>query len=223
MLPTDIAAYIDHTVLKPNTTEADIQQLCTEAKTHHFAAICVPPTFVAIAQHALVDTNVKIATVVGFPFGYQALEAKLAEIVAAIQAGADELDMVHNIASVKSGNWEYAEKEIAFCADITSKMGKGLKIILETALLTDEEIVKCCTTYSRHNIQFLKTSTGYADKGATVEAVTLMREHTPQHISIKASGGIRTFAFAKQLIEAGAVRIGTSSGVQIVNEAIALQ
>lgn len=216
----NIAAYIDHTVLKPTTTEEDVRQLCAEAIEYKFAAVCVPPSFVAIAAHALADTGVKTCTVVGFPFGYQALEAKLAEIVAAIQAGADEIDMVHNISSIKSGNWKFAEKEIAFCADVTAKMGKTLKIILETALLTEEEIVKCCTIYGRHNIQFLKTSTGYADKGATLEAVTLMREHTNQHISIKASGGIRTFAFAKQLIDAGAVRIGTSNGVQIVKESL---
>lgn len=214
----DIAPYIDHTILKPDTTAADIEKLCKEAIQYHFAAVCVPPCFVKAATNLLKGTTVKTATVIGFPFGYSATASKLSEIDAAIADGADELDMVHNTAMFKSGNFGYLEKEIQTCIELTHNAGKKLKLIIETGLLTDEEIVECCQIYGHTGVDFLKTSTGFAGGGGTVHAVKLMRSHLPQRIAIKASGGIRNLAFAKELIAAGATRIGCSASVQIVNE-----
>jgi len=214
----DIAPYIDHTILKPDTTGAEIERLCKEAIQYRFAAVCVPPCFVKQAAALLKHTPVKTATVIGFPFGYSTTAAKLAEINAAINDGADELDMVHNTAMLKSGQLALAEKEVVDCTHAAHAAGKSLKLIIETGLLTDKEIIQCCNAYSNTAIDFMKTSTGFAGGGGTVRAVQLMRSHLPERIAIKASGGIRNLAFAKELIDAGAARIGTSAGVQIANE-----
>lgn len=214
----DIAPYIDHTILKPDTTAADIEKLCKEAIQYGFAAVCVPPCFVKTAASLVIGTTVKTATVIGFPFGYNTTYAKLSEIERAIADGADELDIVHNTAIFKSGNTSYLEKEIQACIELVHKAGKKLKLIIETGLLNDEEIVNCCQIYGSTHIDFMKTSTGFAGNGGTVHAVKLMHSHLPGRIAIKASGGIRNLAFAKELITAGATRIGCSASVQIVNE-----
>ncbi len=214
----DICQYIDHTLLRPATTLAEIGQLCKEAVQYRFAAVCLPPPFVKTAKELTADTGVKTATVIGFPFGYSAIEAKSAEIVSAIGDGADELDMVINITALKNKDWDYLEKEIAAIMPLMLDKEKTIKIIIESGILDEAEIIACCRLYGKYQVQFLKTSTGYAEKGATVEAVALMRKHLPDNIRVKASGGIRSFEFAKQLISAGAARIGCSASVQIVEQ-----
>jgi len=212
-------SYIDHTILKPTTLISDIEKLCAEAKQYSFAAVCVPPNFVKKAKELLQGSAVKIATVIGFPFGYSAVEAKIAEILLAIVDGVDELDMVINISAIKNNDWLYLANEINHIMPIIRSNGKVVKIIIESGILTDEEIIKCCEIYGLAGIDYLKTSTGYAEKGASVEAVSLFRLHLPAQVQIKASGGIRDYAFAKQLIDAGATRLGCSAGVAIVQGA----
>lgn len=217
MLP--INQYIDHTILKPTTLVLDIYKLCEEAKQYQFAAVCVPPNFVKLAKEKLTGSTVKVATVIGFPFGYSATEAKIAELILAMVDGADELDVVANIAAIKNGDWVAIADEINHLMPIIRSKGKTVKIIIESGVLTDEEIIKCCDIYGAAGIDFLKTSTGYAEKGASVETVQLFRKHLPEHIQIKASGGIRDYATAKLMIDAGATRIGCSAGVAIVTGA----
>jgi deoxyribose-phosphate aldolase len=212
-----INRYIDHTILKPTTLIRDVEQVCTEAMQYEFAAVCVPPMFVKKSKELLQASNVKVATVIGFPFGYSAIEAKLAELLLAIVDGADELDVVINFTAIKNNDWPYVANEINHLMPVIKKAGKVIKVICESGVLTEDELIKCCELYGAAGIDYLKTSTGYAEKGATVEAVKTMRAHLPQHVQIKASGGIRTYEFAEQLINAGATRLGCSAGVAIVN------
>ena len=213
-----IASYIDHTILKPTCVVTDIERVCSEAVQFGFAAVCIPPPFVKRSKLILAPTQVKVATVVGFPFGYAAIESKVAETVLGIVDGADELDMVVNLIALKNGDWEYLEREINLVNDIIKQKKKIIKVIIESGVLTEEEIIRCCELYAKTGVNFVKTSTGYAEKGATLEAVQLMRSHLPSSVSIKASGGIRTYEFARQLVEAGATRIGASASVNIVQE-----
>ena len=215
----NIAAYIDHTVLKPTTTIGDVEKICAEAMKYQFAAVCVPPLYVKKAKKLLGDSSIKVATVIGFPFGYAAIEAKVAELVLAIIDGADELDVVINISAIKNNDWQFLANEINSILPIVKNKNKLIKVIIESGILTDEEIIKCCDLYGAAGVDFLKTSTGYAEKGATVEAVQLMRKHLADNVRIKASGGIKNYPFAKQLIDAGANRLGCSSSLSIVNEA----
>ena len=215
----EINRYIDHTVLKPTTTLEDIKNLCMECVEYNFAAACVPPLFVKLAKQFLGSTDTRVATVIGFPFGYSAIEAKVAETVLAIVDGADELDVVINISAIKNKDWEFLEREIASLMMIIREKQKIVKVIIESGILTDEEIIKCCQLYAKYGVDFVKTSTGYAEKGASVHAVQLMRANLPADIQIKASGGIRTLAFVQELIAAGATRIGASASVSIVKEA----
>ncbi len=202
-----------------------------------FAAVCVPPPLVRLAkatlgggpetagmQHAIAAVGgldnggwPKVATVIGFPFGYSATSAKLAEVEQALSDGADELDVVINLVDLRNGDWAGLEKEMGLLTERIHAAGKIVKVIIESGILSDAEILTCCGLYTRVGVDFLKTSTGYAEKGATVEAVRLMRGHLPATIRIKASGGIRTYAFAQQLIDAGADRLGCSASVEIVN------
>lgn len=198
---------------------ADIEKLCAEAKQYDFAAVCVPPNFVKLAKEKLVGSTVQVATVIGFPFGYSATEAKIAEIILAMVDGADELDVVANITAIKNGDWSAIADEINHIMPIIRSKGKVVKIIIESGVLTDDEIIKCCDIYGIAGIDYLKTSTGYAEKGASVEAVKLFRKHLPDQLQIKASGGIRDYATAKLMIDAGATRIGCSAGVAIVSGA----
>jgi deoxyribose-phosphate aldolase len=216
----NIAHYIDHTVLKPGTLIADVEKLCAEAKEYNFAAVCVPPLFIKKAKELTAGSTVKVATVIGFPFGYSAIEAKLAEMVLAIVDGADELDMVINISAIKNKDWQFLASEINTIMPIVRSKGKVIKVIIESGILTDEEIITCCDIYGLAGVDFMKTSTGYAETGATIAAVQLMRKHLPSAIKIKASGGIKNYNFALQLINAGTNRLGCSSSVQIVQEAV---
>ena len=211
--------YIDHTILKPTCLVADIEKLCAEAKQYDFAAVCVPPNFVKLAKEKLVGSTVQVATVIGFPFGYSATEAKIAEIILAMVDGADELDVVANISAIKNGDWSAIADEINHIMPIIRSKNKVVKIIIESGVLTDDEIIKCCDIYGIAGIDYLKTSTGYAEKGASVEAVKLFRKHLPDQVQIKASGGIRDYATAQLMIDAGATRIGCSAGVAIVSGA----
>jgi deoxyribose-phosphate aldolase len=211
----NIASYIDHTVLKPTTILQEVETCCSEAMEYGFAAVCIPPYYVAEAAAKLTGSGVKVATVIGFPFGYSTVSAKAEEMLVAIEAGAAEIDMVINIAAVKNKDWTYLEEEIE---EIMSSKDEGIliKIIIESGILTEDEIIRCCSIYANAGVDFVKTSTGYAEKGASVEAVQLMRRHLPSNIKIKASGGIRTFEFANELVKAGADRLGCSASIAIV-------
>jgi deoxyribose-phosphate aldolase len=211
--------YIDHTILKPTCLVSDIEKLCAEAKQYDFAAVCVPPHFVKLAKEKLLGSTVQVATVIGFPFGYSATEAKIAEIILAMVDGADELDVVANISAIKNADWSAIADEINHIMPIIRSKNKVVKIIIESGVLTDDEIIKCCDIYGIAGIDYLKTSTGYAEKGASVETVKLFRKHLPDQVQIKASGGIRDYAAAKLMIDAGATRIGCSAGVAIVSGA----
>ena len=211
----NIAAAVDHTLLKPGMLASQVAQLCEEANTHGFAAVCVPPLFVKQAKQALEGSAVKVATVVGFPFGYSAIEAKLAETLLAIVDGADELDVVINFTAIKNNDWAFVANEINHLMPVITANNRTIKVIIESGVLTDDEIIKCCEIYGAAGVHFMKTSTGYAEKGASVHAVALMRKHLPAHIQIKASGGIKDAAFAEALMDAGATRLGTSSGIAL--------
>ena len=217
-----IAPYIDHTILKQTTTIADIEKLCKETLEYNFAAVCVPPLYVKKAKELLGNSDIKASTVIGFPFGYSAIEAKVAEIVLAIVDNADELDMVVNISAIKNGDWAFIANEINTIMPIVRKKEKVIKVIIESGILTDDEIIKCCDIYGAAGVDFVKTSTGFAEKSASIHDVQLIRAHLADSIKIKASGGIRSYSFAKELINAGANRLGCSASVEIVKESIEL-
>lgn len=210
-------SYIDHTILKPTTLLADIEKICAEARQYQFASACVPPPFVQQTREWLAGTAVKTCTVIGFPFGYSAVEAKLAEILLALVDGVDELDIVINLLALKNNDWTYLANEANHLIPLVKQKGKTVKIIIESGVLTDEEIIKCCELYGVSGMDYLKTSTGYAEKGASLHAVELFKKHLPPGVGIKASGGIRDYQFARALVEAGATRLGCSSSVAIVS------
>ena len=209
---SSLASYIDHTILKPTVSHIEINRICKEALDYGFAAVCVPPPFVVQAK----GSGVRVATVIGFPFGYSVAAAKLAEVEAALADGADELDVVINLMALKGGDWSGLEAEMRALVGPIHGAARLVKVIIESGVLTDEEIIRCCELYGGLGVDFVKTSTGYAEKGATVEAVRLMRAHLPSSVRIKASGGIRTYALARQLIDAGADRLGCSASVEII-------
>jgi deoxyribose-phosphate aldolase len=211
-----LSQYIDHTLLKPTTTLSDIEKLCAEAVEYDFFAVCVPPLWVKNVVSILAGSAVKTATVIGFPFGYSAIAAKLAEVEQAIADGAAELDIVINLSALKNGDRKYLQTEMAALLGPVRKNGRLIKVIIESGVLTNEEIIQCCTIYSEQGVDFLKTSTGYAETGATTEALQLMRQHLPSSIKLKASGGIRTYEQAMQMIGAGADRLGCSASIAIV-------
>jgi deoxyribose-phosphate aldolase len=213
-----IAQFIDHTILKPTTILGDIERVCNEAIEYGFAAVCIPPYYVKDAVQILSGSKPRIATVIGFPFGYHHYTSKEAEVLQALIDGAHEVDVVMNIAAFKSNDMAYLESEIDAITKITVEKNAIVKVIIESGVLNEDEIIKCCELYRHYPVHFLKTSTGYADHGASIEAVHIMRQHLPASIQIKASGGIRDFSFAKNLIQAGATRLGCSAGVAIVKE-----
>lgn len=213
-----VAQFIDHTILKPTTTLADIETICVEARDYGFAAVCVPPYYVRDARQILQGAASRIATVIGFPFGYSHYRAKETEAERAIADGAEELDMVMNLAAFKSNDLAWLESEIDAICRLTSDSEVQIKVIIESGILSEAEIIKCCELYRHYPVQYLKTSTGYAEKGASIEAVEIMRKHLPPHIKIKASGGIKTLEFARSLIGAGASRLGCSASVSIAKE-----
>jgi len=211
----DLAKLIDHTYLKPNCNKADVEQLCEEAIAHNFKAVCVPPIYVQFCAQKLEGQEVKVATVIGYPYGYSTTPSKVAEIQRALDDGADELDVVINNCAVKDENWNYVRNDIDSMTRAAHLRGKVVKIIIETALLSKNEMRKVCEICIESGVNFIKTSTGVLE-GATVENITFLRQYLPDEIKIKASGGIRTGAQAEAMIAAGANRIGTSNGINII-------
>ncbi len=209
----NLATYIDHTLLKPVATKADILKLCQEAKQYQFASVCVNPCWVSLCAEVLKGTGVKVCTVIGFPLGANASEIKANEAALAIKQGADEVDMVINIGVLKEGNTDYVYQDIL--AVRKASEGKILKVIIETSYLTDEEKKTVCKLAAKAGADFVKTSTGFSNAGATAEDVKLMKEASG--IKVKASGGVRTKEDALKMIEAGASRLGASAGIKIVS------
>jgi len=212
-----LAAAIDHTKLAADTRQQDIDLLCREAVTHGFAAVCVPPSYVAQAAAVLKGSPVVVATVVGFPMGYSATAAKVIETRLALAAGATEIDMVVQIGAIQNGNWSLVKADVAaVLAEVRATSGALLKVIIETCYLTDPQLEHVCKLLAEIGVDFVKTSTGYGKEGASVAVIAKMRAILPKNIRIKASGGIKTRAFALELLEAGADRIGTSSGTTLL-------
>lgn len=210
----EVNKYIDHTVLKPETTKAQILTLCQEAKQYDFASVCVNPTWVSTCAHELMGTDVKVCTVIGFPLGATFKEVKAYETKLAIENGATEIDMVINVGAAKDQNFELVYEDIKAVVDAAN--GVLVKVIIETCLLTDEEKVKACEMAVKAGAQFVKTSTGFSTGGATAADVALMRQTVGESVGVKASGGVRTTEDIKTMVEAGANRIGTSGGVSLV-------
>ncbi len=218
--PQDLASFIDHTILKPDATVADIQRVCREAVEYHFAAVCINPCYVKLAHDLTRGSGVKVCSVVGFPLGANVTEIKALEARRAIREGAKEIDMVINIGALKSGNDELVFRDIRAVVDACVDGSAICKVIIEAALLTDEEKVRACELAKRARAHYVKTSTGFGPGGATAHDVALMRQAVSgTRIGVKAAGGIRTLADAQKMIEAGATRIGASAGVKIIQEA----
>ena len=215
-VPLDMAKYIDHTLLKPEATAAEIDQLCDEAEQFGFASVCINPTWVKRAAQRLRGTSVPVCTVIGFPLGANTSETKAMEARRALRDGAREVDMVLNIGALKSGELEVVLRDIEKVVDAAHEVGALCKVILETALLTDEEKVVASALARKARADFVKTSTGFGPGGATVYDVALMRETVGPDMGVKASGGVRTTGDAEDMIAAGATRIGASAGIEIV-------
>ena len=211
--------YIDHTLLKPDASQEQIETLIEEAKKYDFASVCVNPTWVSFAAQSLKGTDVKVCTVIGFPLGANTPELKAFETSDAIQNGANEIDMVINIGALKSRNFDLVERDIR--AVVEAAKGTLVKVIIETCLLTDDEKVKACQIAQKAGADFVKTSTGFSTGGATVEDVALMRKTVGPDMGVKASGGARSYEDALAFIKAGATRIGASSGVAIMEGDVA--
>lgn len=206
--------YIDHTLLKPESTRQQIDKIIEEAKEYHFKSVCVNPTHVAYAAEKLADSDVLVCTVIGFPLGASTSEVKACETKDAISKGADEIDMVINIGALKDGRYDDVQADIA--AVVEASGDKTVKVIIETVLLTDEEKVKACELSKAAGADFVKTSTGFAGGGATPEDVKLMKDTVDDALEVKASGGVRNLADFQAMLEAGATRVGASAGVQIM-------
>ena len=215
---SEVAALIDHTLLKPDAKRDDVAHLCEEARLQRFASVCVNPCWAPLAAAELRGSPVKVCTVIGFPLGASRTPAKVAEAKFALLDGARELDMVLNIGALRSGKDELVAEEIAELSDLAHASGALLKVILETCLLTGEEKQKACRLAVAAKADFLKTSTGFSAGGATVEDVALMRREAGANVGVKASGGVRSLAALTEMVAAGATRIGTSSGLAILRE-----
>ncbi len=210
----DLAKYIDHTLLKPQADKNAVKTLCEEARKYGFFSVCVNPFWVSFCAQQLQGSGVKVCTVIGFPLGANTTQTKVFEAQDALRCGADELDMVINIGALKSGDYDTVLHDIAAVRQIGTNF--TLKVILETSVLTDEEKIKACELAVKAGADFVKTSTGFTGGGATVQDVHLMRAHTPAHVQVKASGGIRSRQDFDAMISAGATRIGASAGVKII-------
>jgi deoxyribose-phosphate aldolase len=213
-----LASMIDHTLLRPTATENQIRQLCAEALENRFAAVCVHPCWVELCAELLVDSPVQVCTVIGFPLGVTLTEVKAYEAERCIALGASELDMVINVSALKSGDQALVGADIAEVVSVARDRGAIVKVIIETGYLTEEEKVAACKLAKAAGADYVKTSTGFGPGGATVEDVSLMRACVGPEMGVKAAGGIKTAADARAMIAAGATRIGTSSGIQILNE-----
>ncbi|EHJ01360.1 Deoxyribose-phosphate aldolase [Clostridium sp. DL-VIII] len=213
----DIARYIDHTILKPEATAEDVKRLCLEAKEYNFASVCVNTCYTKLVSTELAGSSVKTCVVVGFPLGAMTKEAKAFETTEAIKNGANEIDMVINVGALKAKNYDCLKEDIE--AVVNAAAGRAIvKVIIETCLLTDEEKVKACEISKEAKADFVKTSTGFSSGGATKEDIALMRKTVGPDMGVKASGGIRDFKTAMDMINAGASRIGASASIAIVKE-----
>ncbi|MEK3797821.1 deoxyribose-phosphate aldolase [Peribacillus sp. FSL H8-0477] len=211
----NVAGLIDHTLLKADATKDQVTVICTEAKEHHFASVCVNPTWVKYSSEQLQGSDVKVCTVIGFPLGANTPETKAFEVKNAIENGAHEVDMVINIGALKDKDYELVERDIR--AVVAAATGKALtKVIIETSLLTEEEKIRACELAVKAGADFVKTSTGFSTGGATPEDIALMRKTVGPDLGVKASGGVRNTEDANKVIEAGATRIGASAGVSII-------
>src|SRR3989304_6042275 len=216
MTSSELAGYIDLTLLKPQVTTKDIEAFIRDAQKYPFASVCIPPYHVRKAAEILKGSHTKVGTVIGFPLGYQTTSVKLYEAREAVESGAEEIDMVMNISAFKSGEMTMVQDEIS---EIVSALPKiVVKVIIETCYLTNEEIIKACEMTIKSKADFVKTSTGFGPDGATIEDVKLLVKTAEGRIDVKASGGIKTLYDALTMINAGVVRIGTSSGINIVEE-----
>ncbi len=215
--PKDLARFLDHTLLSPAATRAQIERLCAEARAHGFHSVCVHGGRVALAKHLLEGSQVQVASVVGFPLGAMDRDAKRYETEAAVDCGADEIDMVMDLGAFKDGDHKAVVRDIRDVAEAADD--RIVKVILETCLLTEPEIVTACLLAVEAQAHFVKTSTGFGKAGATVAHVRLMRQTVADHAGVKASGGIRDEAAARAMIAAGATRLGTSASVAIVGGA----
>lgn len=215
----ELAKHIEHTILKPDCTAQEVRQICEEALQHQFAGVCIPPLFVRDARRILGEESpVRIVTVVGFPMGYSAMAAKSEEIKRAAEDGADDVDAVANIAAIKSGNWTYVRRDLDSLARAAQIRGCALKVILECGLLTEEEIRQVCAMVEEIKIPFVKTGTGFHGHSATPDMVRMLRQFAP-NAKVKAAGGIKTAKAARQLLEAGAEKIGCSASLAIIGAA----
>lgn len=209
--------YIDHTYLKPYGTEADIVKICDEAKKYHFASVCVNPCNVPVVARELKGTDVDVCSVVGFPFGTHTTKMKVMEAAEAIENGADEIDMVINVGKLIEGDEDFVEKEVAALVEVCHSKGKLLKVIIETCYLNEEQIAAMCRIVKDTHADFIKTSTGYGTRGASVEDIELFKKYLGDApVKMKASGGVRTAEDARTYIEMGCLRLGTSNGVGIM-------
>jgi deoxyribose-phosphate aldolase len=216
MTTNELARYIDQTLLKPDVNEKDIFQFLEEVKRYPFASVCIPPCYVQLAASLLKNGPTKVGTVIGFPLGYQTTISKIGEAEEAIAYGADEIDMVMNISTFKSGNFDKVKKEIGVIKNILCK--KNLKVIIEACYLTDDEKKAACDIIITSGGDYVKTSTGFGPGNATVKDIELLVRQSAGRISVKASGGIKTLSQALSMLEAGANRLGTSSGISILQE-----
>ena len=213
---SSIAALIDHTLLKPEATAADIRKVCAEARQYGFAAVCVNPYWVRLVAGELAGSAVKVCAVVGFPLGANSTEIKVEETAGVIRDGAQEVDMVLNVGELRSGNYDVVRDDIAAVVETAHASGAIVKVILETALLNSEQKVKACQLAKEAHADFVKTSTGFGPGGATAEDVALMRLTVGPAMGVKASGGVRTLEDLKKMVAAGASRVGASASVKIV-------
>ena len=214
----DLAAAIDLTLLKPETTKKDVERLCKDAIQYGFYGVCIPPYLLATAKQILKNNDTRLITVVGFPMGYSATNTKAEETKKAINDGADEIDMVINISALKSGNLSYVKDDIQSITTLCRLHSKVVKVIIETTLLTNEEIAKVCEICAEAKVDFVKTSTGFFGAVADLDTIKLLRSLLPKGIKIKASGGIRTREQAAELLKAGAARLGTSSAADFIEK-----
>lgn len=214
----NLATYIDHSALKPDTISDNIESVCSEAVEYKFNTICVPPLYVKTAKTLTAETDIKVSTVVGFPFGYSAIEAKVAEIVLAIIDGADEIEMVINTSAVKNNDWQYLANEINTVMPIVRGKAKKITVIVETGLLTDKEIITACDVYGAAGVDFVRIGTGFFDDGAIIDNLKLIRRHLAVPVRLKVAAAIENYSVADNLIKAGANRLCCNNSLQLIQE-----
>lgn len=215
-----IEEYLQHAALKPGTTLGDIDALCCEAVEYKLTDICVPPLFVKKTKLLIEETDIKITTVIGFPFGYSAIEAKVAELVMAVIDGADEVEMVINTSAVKNCDWQFLANEINTVMPIIRGREKKITVIFETSLMTDEEIITACDIYGAAGVDYVKAGTGFTADGLIIERIKLIRKHLASVIQIKVATDIKNYSFAKDLVKAGANRLCCNNNLKLIQESL---